>query len=130
MKEVKEIYFDGRKDNTLIQEKIGAKIHRIVRKEEHISMISEQVGQYIGYVVPKTGTGKDIAKSIFDYMKIEDFDMSAVLAFGCDGTVTNTGWRSGVIHNIEVSCQSPMQWYICLLHLNELSYKHLFGHLD
>lgn len=130
LKEVKAIYFDGRRDNTLVQEKIGAKMYRRVRKEEHITLICEPDSQYIGHITPKTGTGKDIAESIFGCMNMMDFDMNEVVAIGCDGTVTNTGWKNGVVQNIEVRCQRPMQWFICLLHFNELPYKHLFEHLD
>lgn len=39
--------------------------------------------------------------------------MSAVEAIGCDRTVTNTGWKSGVVHNNEVKCRRPLQWFIC-----------------
>ena len=62
--------------------------------------------------------------------KKKDFDMSAVLSIGCNGAVTNTGWKSGVIQNIKVRCQRPLQWFICLLHFNELPYKQLYEHLD
>lgn len=36
----------------------------------------------------------------------------------------------GVIKKIEVLCQRPLQWFICLLHFNELPYRHLFENLD
>lgn len=56
MIEVNAIYFDGRKDNTITQEKIGAKMFRRTIKEGHIGMISEPGGKYIGHVTPKNGT--------------------------------------------------------------------------
>lgn len=43
---------------------------------------------------------------------------------------TNTGWKNGVLRNIEVMCKRPLQWFVCLLHFNKLPYRHLFEHLD
>jgi hypothetical protein len=130
LKEVKGIYFDGRKDNTQTREKLGAKFYRRVTKEEHISIISEPGGQYVGHVTPKKGTGIEIAQCIIDFMRERDYDVKEVEAVGCDGTATNTGWKNGVIRNIEVMCKRPLQWFVCLLHFNELPYRHLFEHLD
>lgn len=84
------IYFDGRKDNTLVEEKIGSKMYRRERKEEHISLISEPGSQYIGHVTPKKETGNEIAECIFSFIKDRDVDISAIEAVGCDGTATNT----------------------------------------
>lgn len=128
--ETKGIYFDGRKDNTLFQDKIGSKMYRRVKKEEHISVIREPGGQYIGHVSPESSTGQGIAESILKYLDTNDFDLDELEAIGCDGTSTNTGWKNGVIRNIEVKIQRPLQWFICLLHFNELPYRHLFQFLD
>ncbi|GBO20964.1 hypothetical protein AVEN_268148-1 [Araneus ventricosus] len=47
-----------------------------------------------------------------------------------DGTVTNTGWKNGVINRIENHVGRPLQWSICLLHFNELPFRHIFQHID
>ena len=39
-------YFDGRKDNTIVQEKIGAKLCRTLQ-EEQTALIQEPGGQYV-----------------------------------------------------------------------------------
>ncbi|GBN88006.1 hypothetical protein AVEN_218478-1 [Araneus ventricosus] len=49
---------------------------------------------------------------------------------GCDGTVNNTGWKNGVIHRIEYHVGHPLQWSICILHFNELPFRHIFQHID
>ncbi|GBM26343.1 hypothetical protein AVEN_239346-1 [Araneus ventricosus] len=49
---------------------------------------------------------------------------------GCDGTVTNTGWKNGVINRIENNVGRPLQCSICLLHCNELPFCHIFQHID
>ncbi|GBL98176.1 hypothetical protein AVEN_268265-1 [Araneus ventricosus] len=49
---------------------------------------------------------------------------------GCDVTITNTGWKNRVIHRIENLVGRPLQWSICLLHFNELPFRHIFQHID
>lgn len=51
-------------------------------------------------------------------------------AIGCDGTVVNTGKDNGVIRLFEKNLQRPLQWIICMFHLNELPLRHLFNKLD
>uniref|UniRef100_A0A1B6J5V0 Uncharacterized protein n=1 Tax=Homalodisca liturata TaxID=320908 RepID=A0A1B6J5V0_9HEMI len=114
MKEVNAIYFDGRKDKTITQEKIGSKMYRRTIKEEHVSVISEPGGKYIGHVTPKNGTGNGIADSIWEHLESKGFDMSAVEAVGCYGTATNTGWRNGVIHKIELDIRCN-GLYVCYI---------------
>ncbi|GBN19684.1 hypothetical protein AVEN_105747-1 [Araneus ventricosus] len=38
--------------------------------------------------------------------------------------------KKGVSRNIELKIQFPLQWFIWLLHFNELPLKHLFEYLD
>ncbi|GBN07603.1 hypothetical protein AVEN_261002-1 [Araneus ventricosus] len=49
---------------------------------------------------------------------------------GCDGTVTKTGWKIDVICQIEKQVKIPLQLAMCLLHFNELPFRHLFINLD
>ncbi|GBN17157.1 hypothetical protein AVEN_252103-1 [Araneus ventricosus] len=49
---------------------------------------------------------------------------------GRGGTVINTGWKNGVINRIENHVGRPLQWSICLLHFNELPFRHIFQHID
>lgn len=99
VRETKGIYFDGRKDNSLFQDKIGSKMYRRVKNEEHTSVIREPGGQYIGHVSPESSTGQGIAESILNYLEAHDFDLDELEVIGSDGTATNTGWKNGVIQN-------------------------------
>ena len=47
-----------------------------------------------------------------------------MVAVGEDGTNLNTGYRAGIITYLENILIKPLQWYICLLHFNELPLKH------
>lgn len=118
--ETQRIYFNGRKDNTLFLDKIGNKMYRRVKKEEHLWLIRDTGGQYIGHVSLESSIGQGIAESIINYLEANDVDLDELEAFGSDGTTTNTGWKNGVVRNIEAKIQRPFQWIICLLHFNEL----------
>ncbi|GBM51170.1 hypothetical protein AVEN_254587-1 [Araneus ventricosus] len=49
---------------------------------------------------------------------------------GCDGTSVNTGVKGGIIRNLELILNRPLQWFVCQLHANELPLRHLFAHVD
>lgn len=127
---IQGLYFDGRKDNTLKIDKVNNKCFRRTAKEEHYSIIQEPGSIYVGHVSPTTGTSKDIASALLDFLKESNFLLDELDVIGCDGTVTNTGWKTGVIRTIEEEIKRPLQWLICLLHLNELPFRHLFQTLD
>ncbi|GBN80214.1 hypothetical protein AVEN_273288-1 [Araneus ventricosus] len=73
--------------------------------------------------------GEDLQKfSESRVMRTIAIDQLGVI--GCDGTVTNTGWKTGVICQIEKQVKRPLQWGVCLLHFNELPFRYLFINLD
>ncbi len=78
----------------------------------------------------RQGTEKAIAESIYLFLVGKSFDLDQLKAIGCDGTATNIGCRNGVIRNLELKLNRPLQWFICLLHANELPLRHLFIKLD
>lgn len=124
------LYFDGRKDDTIVIEKVNSKHFRRVIKEEHYSIIQEPGSVYVGHVTPCSGSAQNIADSIISYLKKTGLSLDDLDVIGCDGTVTNTGWKGGVIRTIEEKVKRPMQWAVCLLHFNELPLRHLFQFLD
>lgn len=124
------LYFDGRKDKTLKIVTKGTKRYRQVVIEEHVSVIKEPDSIYLGYVTPSQGTAKTIEISINALLFAKNISTDDLLAIGCDGTVTNTGKFSGVIRLFEKRLQRPLQWIICMLHLNELPLRHLFDYID
>lgn len=128
--EIYGLYFDGRKDDTLFVEKFNTKHFRRSKKEEHYSLISEPGSNYIGHVSPSTSSASDIAISIISYISQIGLSLDKLEVIGCDGTATNTGWKNGVIRQIELHVGRPLQWSVCLLHFNELPFRHLFQHLD
>ena len=51
-------------------------------------------------------------------------------ALSVDGCKVNTGRLNGMVQHIEQMINRPLQWLVCVLHLNELLLKHLFEKLD
>lgn len=121
------LFFDGRKNQTLIYESTANKRRRIL--EEHISLVSEPGSQYIGHVVPKNGTASSIKTSIILFLR-QNFDLNSLIAVGSDGTVVNTGAKNGIIHLLDKELNRPLQCLICLFHLNELPLRHLIKEID
>ncbi|GBN33137.1 hypothetical protein AVEN_199541-1 [Araneus ventricosus] len=116
---LKGLYFDGRKDSALIEERVDIERYTRKAKEEHLCLIEELGSRYITHLSPSFGTAKQISATIIGYFEGIIRDPSQVLEIGCDGTSVNTGWKSGVIRCLELKLGKPLQWVICLLHFNE-----------
>ncbi|GBO35205.1 hypothetical protein AVEN_25220-1 [Araneus ventricosus] len=116
---LKGMYFDGRKDSTLIEERVDTKRYTRKVKEERLCLIEELGSRYITHLSPSFGTAKQISATIIGYFKGITRDLSQLLAIGCDGTSVNIGWKSGVIRCLELKLGKLLQLVICLLHFNE-----------
>ncbi|ESN92992.1 hypothetical protein HELRODRAFT_165142 [Helobdella robusta] len=127
---VRGLYFDGRKDKTIQQDKKGTKYYRSTVTEEHVVLLSEPGSLFLGHVSPMSGSAKNITLSIKTFLKDADSNINELKAIGCDGTVINTGLTNGVIRQLELFIGRPLQWHICLLHTNELPLRHLIQFLD
>ena len=119
------LYFDGRKDRTLLMEKSGTK--RISREviEEHVTVLAEPGSRYLGHSAPSSDIAKNIANSLIEICKEKQIDINKIQSIGCDGSNTNVGWKTGVIRRFEENFQRPLHWIICQLHGNELPLRQL-----
>ncbi|GBM47205.1 hypothetical protein AVEN_271266-1 [Araneus ventricosus] len=115
---LKGLYFDGRKDSTLIEERVDTKRYTGKAKEERLCLIEELGSRYITHLSPSFGTAKQISATVIGYFEGITRDLSQLLAIGYDGTSVNTGWNSGVIRCLQLKLGKPLQWVICLLHFN------------
>lgn len=128
---IKALYFDGRIDDTLHLERTNDnKLHRRNKHEDHLSLIQEPGGEYIGHTSPRSGKAIDIADSIVDYMDENKINLDELVCLGCDGCPTNTGKNNGVLRTLEGKLKRPLQWVICQLHTNELPLRHLIEKFD
>lgn len=80
------LYFDGRKDKTLVNEKIEGKFHRKTVAEEHYSLIGEPGGIYIGHVSVQSSKAAKVVSKIVECLPEKTCDMTSLKAVGCDGT--------------------------------------------
>ena len=92
MNELICIGFDGKHDIIMTQ------TSGICRKtkEKHYATISYPDRKYIDHVTPESSTAKDVALEILSTITETNF-LKTLDAVICDGTVKNTGKRSGVI---------------------------------
>jgi len=79
---LKSIYFDGRKDKTMVNIKKGSKYYRQSIVEEHLSLIKEPDSKYIGHVTPKSGTAHDIKRAIVEYLAEMHISADKIVAVG------------------------------------------------
>lgn len=115
------IGFDGRKDRTKKREGM--------EDEEHYVLVKEPFDIYMTHVTPDNGRARSIADEIITFI-IDSNSNDSIKALLCDGTPVNTGRVAGVIKLTETYLEKPLQWLICLLHANELPFRHVFLSID
>ena len=93
------------------------------------TVVSQPESKYIDHFVPKNGFRVTIANELYALICKYDSEDS-LRALLCDGCRTNTGADGGAIRLCECNLNSPVQWIVCLLHQNELPFRHLFFKID
>lgn len=122
--EIVALFFDGRKDSTLVKEKKGSKWYSSKKTEDHYVLVGEPGTVYLRHITQERATGSAIADGL--YSAIEEMELEEkIMAVGADSTAVNTGHKSGAIHLLECKLHRPLQWIVCCLHLNELPLRHL-----
>ncbi|GBN97717.1 hypothetical protein AVEN_202615-1 [Araneus ventricosus] len=79
---------------------------------------------------PSSGSAQNIGNISLSDLNETGFLLHELDVIGCDVTVTNTGWKTGVICQIEKQVKRQLLWGVCLLQFNELPFRHLFLNLD
>lgn len=122
---IEGIYFDGRIDETLA---LINGVKRVI-KEDHISFIHQPNSQYIGHKAVTNGTARTILDALEELCVDKQISFDDIVLLGCDGTAVNTGREAGVIRLFELK-HGPVQWSICMAHMNELPLRSLIEKLD
>ena len=118
------VFVDGRKDKTkmIIEDENGDEFARTVT-EEHYTLTDPN--KYLTHVTPDEGTGaKGTAEKVLEFLS-DVKQLENVKVIGGDSTNSNTGWKDGAFHHIEVGKKEKVVWDICLLHTQELGLRHL-----
>ena len=123
------IFVDGRKDATMTMVGVNGNYHRQTAIEQHSVIVGEPNGFYLSQVMPEDGTGYKIATSVYSAIKVAALEPKLKIV-GFDGTTVITGNSKGFIASLETLIGRPLQWVMCLLHLNELPLRHVFQNLD
>lgn len=89
------LFFDSKKDKTLYVKKDESYITRDTRTEEHVSLVAEPGGRYLGHITPLSGTAENVSNGIFSFLS-ERKNCENIYAAGCDGTNCNTGVNGGI----------------------------------
>ena len=100
--EHKAIVFDGKKNYNALK-------HCQSNLEENITVISEPGGSYLHHFTPKSGSGKDIGRVLFDVM-IEYDSQETLIAVGSDGTPSNTSPSIGAIRYLELNIEREVNY--------------------
>ena len=86
-------------------------------------LLSEPGSKYLAHVAPASSKSEPVADCMI--RKLTDMGiLSGIQVVGCDSTNANTGFKGGVIQYIEKAVGHPLQWFICILHTNELPLRH------
>ena len=64
---LQNLYFDGRKDQTITQKLINGRMHKRTVVEEHITLIKEPQTKYTGHFAASTGSSQSLFNGIIDY---------------------------------------------------------------
>ncbi|KAK0057091.1 hypothetical protein Bpfe_013455 [Biomphalaria pfeifferi] len=99
-KGITSIYFDGRRDTTLVKVNRSGKWYGDTTVENHYVLVEEPGSSYLTHVTPSSGRSTDIANSIVTVIREQDASDS-ILAKCCDSTNANVGSKGGVIRHLE-----------------------------
>ena len=126
LKKLKCIGFDGKIDDTRLYK--PGKVQRVLR-EDHYIIVAYPEEEHVEHVVPQSGKAHDIAVELESVINDTE-SIDSLCAVACDSTNVNTGEHAGVIRSLELYLKRPLQWLICMLHLNELPFREVFKVID
>ncbi|KAL5258412.1 hypothetical protein ACHWQZ_G009049 [Mnemiopsis leidyi] len=74
------------------------------REEEHITLVDQPSGQYLGFATPQSGSGAATQEAVLAHCPELEIDLSSLTSCECDGTQTQNGtpewwfyWRDGTL---------------------------------
>ncbi|XP_039953844.1 uncharacterized protein LOC120770440, partial [Bactrocera tryoni] len=88
--------FDGRKDDTLMIDKIDKKCHTRMVKEPHLVILREPNSELIGYVRLEHETAEYKTTKLNDFFNNKNISLDTLIGICTDGEPTNTGPHGGI----------------------------------
>lgn len=84
----------------------------------------------LGYVKLNEENAEIKQKTLHEFFNEKNISFENLIGICCDGENVNTGEKGGIIRLFEKQLKRPLHWFICLLHFNELPFRHLYETLD
>lgn len=105
--DIQAIFFDGRKDMTLVKQRIEDKWYETKQVEDHYVLVGEPGTNYLSHLTVERGTGAAIANGLYEAMKEMEIT-DKIVAVGADSTAVNTGRKGGAVHLLECKLRRPL----------------------
>jgi len=109
------VFFERRKDLTLVKEKVEDKWYSSKRRGDHYVAIGEPGTIYLDHLTLQhwTGawTGAAIADGLENAMKAMGI-ADNLIAIGADNKAVNTGHKNGAIHLLECRLGRTLHWFV------------------
>jgi len=122
--------FDGRKSDSLVQEQITEKIYTRTVKESHLVVVQEPKTKLLGSLTVDAEDAATKQRKLQEFFVEKNLLLDDLIGICCDGENTNTGTENGILRRFEIALGRPLHWFVCLLHFNELPFRHLFNALE
>ena len=98
-------------------------------KEDHYVLVGQPHDEYLTHLTVRGGNAAAISQAILAFTGKYDIN-NTLKVIGCDSTNVNSSCNGGEIHRIKEKIGHKLICLICLLHTNELPFRHLFTSLD
>ena len=121
LKQTIAVGWDGKKSDTLVQERFhDNKLRNVKEKKEHIVITDIYNKVFIAEFSPAESDGQSIALGVLDCLEKKGIDISKVKFISGDSTPANTGFKGGCFAWFEELCSKTFNWVVCCSHLIEL----------
>ena len=97
--------------------------------EDHITLVSEPGGVYLGHVTPKGKDAVSTADAVYEVLE-EHGLLNTLQYVGGDSTNVNTGAVGGAMYLLEKRLKRRLVRLVCQLHTNELPLRHVIEDID
>lgn len=119
--------FDGKKCDTMIRKNRKG---NTTAKVEYYVIVKQPGDEFVAALKVDSGGSQEIFEKFRTHFESKHISLDNLVALSSDGAPVNVGVDNGVIRRFEQYLKRPLQWVICLYHLNELVFHRLLGFLD
>lgn len=102
----------------------------VLAKVDYYVAVKQPGDEFVAALQVESGSAYNIFNAFRMHFEENNISLSNLVAISSDGAPVNTGVQNGVIRRFEEYIDRPLQWVICLLHLNELVFQRLLAFLD